>query len=98
MTYSRHKFNEIAKPETKKAAYPTPLSLRLTYEERARRDAERGDKSPAALSGVGGVQLHQAAAYCDGLSAHGQSDWNLPALGELDVLVDNKNAGELSGT
>ncbi len=45
MTNSRHKFNEIAKPETKKADYPPPFSLRLTYEERARLDAERGDKS-----------------------------------------------------
>ncbi|WP_375550309.1 hypothetical protein [Rhodophyticola porphyridii] len=48
MTNSRHKFNEIAKPETKKADYPPPFSLRLTYEERARLDAERGDKTLAA--------------------------------------------------
>lgn len=48
MTHSRHKFNEIAKPEAKKAKYPPPFSLRLTYEERARLDAERGDKSLAA--------------------------------------------------
>lgn len=43
-----HKFNKIAKPEAKKADYPPPFSLRLTYEERARLDAERGDKSLAA--------------------------------------------------
>ncbi len=48
MTNSRHKFNEIAKPEAKKAAYPPPFSLRLTYEERARLDAERGSKTLAA--------------------------------------------------
>jgi hypothetical protein len=48
MTNSRHKFNEIAKPEAKKAEYPPPFSLRLTYEERARLDAERGDKTLAA--------------------------------------------------
>jgi hypothetical protein len=48
MTHSRHKFNEIAKPEAKKADYPPPFSLRLTYEERARLDAERGDQSLAA--------------------------------------------------
>ncbi len=48
MTKSRHKFNEIAKYEAKKADYPPPFSLRLTYEERARLDAERGDKSLAA--------------------------------------------------
>ncbi|MCZ4269092.1 hypothetical protein O4H48_14440 [Rhodobacteraceae bacterium G21628-S1] len=48
MTNSRHKFNEIARPEAKKADYPPPFSLRLTYEERARLDAERDDKSLAA--------------------------------------------------
>ena len=48
MTHSRHKFNEIAKPEAEKPKYPPPFSLRLTYEERARLDAERGDKSLAA--------------------------------------------------
>ncbi|WP_287883046.1 hypothetical protein [Paracoccus sp. (in: a-proteobacteria)] len=48
MTNSRHEFNEIAKPEAKKANYPPPFSLRLTYEERARLDAERGSKTLAA--------------------------------------------------
>lgn len=48
MTNSRHKFNKIASPKAKKADYPPPFSLRLTYEERARLDAERGDKSLAA--------------------------------------------------
>ncbi|MFV0512896.1 MAG: hypothetical protein ACK5MY_04565 [Jhaorihella sp.] len=48
MTNSRYKFSEIARPEAKKADYPPPFSLRLTYEERARLDAERGDKSLAA--------------------------------------------------
>ncbi|UWQ25372.1 hypothetical protein K3553_02575 [Leisingera aquaemixtae] len=48
MTNSRHNFNEIAKPETDKPKYPPPFSLRLTYEERARLDAERGDKSVGA--------------------------------------------------
>ena len=48
MTNSRHEFNEIAKPEAKKADYPPPFSLRLTYEERARLDAERGSKTLAA--------------------------------------------------
>lgn len=48
MTHSRHKFNSLEKPQAKKAAYPPPFSLRLTYEERARLDAERGDKSLAA--------------------------------------------------
>lgn len=42
------KFNDLAKPEAKKADYPPPFSLRLTYEERARLDVERGDQSLAA--------------------------------------------------
>jgi hypothetical protein len=49
-------------------------------------------------SAVGGVQPHQAAAYCHGLSAHGHNDWYLPALDELDALYDNKNSGDLSST
>jgi len=48
MTNLPHEFNEIAKPEAEKPKYPPPFSLRLTYEERARLDAERGDKSLAA--------------------------------------------------
>ncbi|GAA5070228.1 hypothetical protein N0B44_12220 [Roseibacterium beibuensis] len=48
MTHSRHEFNNIAKPEAEKADYPPPFSLRLTYEERARLDAERGSKTLAA--------------------------------------------------
>lgn len=45
MTNSCHKFNTIAKDEAEKCKYPPPFSLRLTYEERARLDAERGDQS-----------------------------------------------------
>lgn len=48
MTHSRHEFNKIAKLEAKKADYPPPFSLRLTYDERARLDAERGSKTLAA--------------------------------------------------
>lgn len=48
MKNSRHEFNKIAKPKAKKADYPPPFSLRLTYEERARLDAERGSKTLAA--------------------------------------------------
>lgn len=48
MTHSRHEFNNIARPEAKKADYPPPFSLRLTYEERARLDAERGGMTLAA--------------------------------------------------
>lgn len=49
MTHSRHDFNEIAPPESEPRKYPAPFSLRLTYEERARLDAERGDKTLAAF-------------------------------------------------
>lgn len=48
MTNSRHKFNEIASSKAEKADYPPPFSLRLTYEERARLDAERGGMTLAA--------------------------------------------------
>jgi hypothetical protein len=39
-----------------------------------------------------------AAEYCDELSAHGYSDWYLPAADELNVLYINKNTGDLNGT
>lgn len=48
MIHSRHIFNEIAKPEAEKFKYPPPFSLRLTYEERAPLDAERGEKTFAS--------------------------------------------------
>jgi hypothetical protein len=48
MSILSRKFNNIAKPEAKKADYPPPFSLRLTYEERARLDAERGGMTLAA--------------------------------------------------
>ncbi len=48
MSIIRRKFNNLAQAEAKKAAYPPPFSLRLTYEERARLDAERGSKTLAA--------------------------------------------------
>ncbi|MFB9151639.1 Lcl domain-containing protein [Roseovarius ramblicola] len=38
---------------------------------------------------TGGVQPHDAAIYCDGLNAHGRSDWYLPALYELDLFWNN---------
>ena len=33
-----------------------------------------------------GIQPHDAAVYCDGLSAHGHDDWYLPARAELLLL------------
>ena len=47
-----HNFNDIAakraKPETDGPNYPPPYSIRFTFEERARLDADRGHKSLAA--------------------------------------------------
>lgn len=40
----------------------------------------------------------EAAEYCNGLSAHGHNDWYLPALDELNVLITNRNFGDLNGT
>ena len=36
--------------------------------------------------GVAGTQAHDAAIYCDDLSAHGHGDWYLPAEDELDLF------------
>lgn len=68
MPHSRHKFNEIAKPEAKKSDYPPPFSLRLTYEERARLDAERGSKTLAAYI--------RSKPYCGGIL----SGWQKPRV------------------
>ena len=47
-----HNFNEIASGKARstaeKASYPPPFSIRFTFEERARLDAERGRQSLAA--------------------------------------------------
>lgn len=46
------KFNNVAasptKPKADSASYPPPFSIRFTFEERARLDAERGRKALAA--------------------------------------------------
>lgn len=43
-------------------------------------------------SGVAGTQPHPAAQYCSDLSAHGHSDWYLPARFEADVLYSNESS------
>lgn len=47
-----HNFNDIAahaeKPEAEASKYPPPFSIRFTFEERARLDADRGRVSLAA--------------------------------------------------
>lgn len=46
-----------------------------------------------------GQQQHAAAQYCADLSIHGQTDWYLPAVPEIDVMYANKTViGNLSGT
>lgn len=52
----------------------------------------------AAVTGGGQGGPHQAAAYCEGLSENGKTDWYLPSLPELNVLYINSTAGGLSGT
>ena len=51
MSTLRHNFNEMGgrKPEaeTDTPRYPPPFSIRFTFEERARLDAERGRSSLA---------------------------------------------------
>lgn len=44
MTSSRPDFNALASEKTAEKKYPPPFSLRLTHEERAWLDAERGNK------------------------------------------------------
>jgi hypothetical protein len=61
---------------------------------------QTGEANTAFLVGATGEPDYPfaAAEYCDGLSAHGQSDWYLPAQDELNVLYTNKNTGALNGT
>lgn len=47
--------------------------------------------SIVALNATSPTAPYAAATYCDGLVAHGKSDWYLPAVSELEVLYDNKN-------
>ena len=48
MNTLRHKFNDIAKTEAANRNYPPPYSIRFTFEERARLEAERGRKPLSA--------------------------------------------------
>ncbi len=61
---------------------------------------QAGEANTAFLVGATGEPDYPfaAAEYCDGLAAHGYSDWYLPAQDELNVLYTNKNTGALSGT
>jgi hypothetical protein len=43
-------------------------------------------------SSAAGIQNHNAAQYCENLTAHGQTDWYLPAKDELNVLFTNRTA------
>jgi hypothetical protein len=50
-------------------------------------------------SSAAGIQPHNAAQYCENLTAHGQTDWYLPAKDEMNVLYTNRTAigGFVSG-
>jgi Protein of unknown function (DUF1566) len=41
---------------------------------------------------LGGIQIHAAAQLCADLNIHGQTDWYLPSIAELDVLNTSKTA------
>ncbi len=43
-----HSFNDIAAQKADKPKYPPPFSIRFTFEERARLDAERGRNALSA--------------------------------------------------
>jgi hypothetical protein len=52
-----------------------------------------GEANTTLLVGLSdAASPYAAAVYCDGLSAHGQTDWYLPAKDELNVLYTNKAA------
>jgi hypothetical protein len=101
------KFNQIARDEAAKPKYPPPFSLRLTYQERARLDAERGDQSLGAyirerLFGANAVPrkrrgnspIHDKQALGRVMGALGQS--RLSA--NLNQLAKAVNTGSLPVT
>lgn len=45
-----------------------------------------------------GMQHFMAAYYCFTLSAHGHSDWYLPAKDEMHMVLANQTQGSLAGT
>lgn len=53
---------------------------------------DTGKANTTLLAGLGAT--YEAATYCDGLVAHGHSDWYLPARNELPLLYDLKVAGK----
>jgi hypothetical protein len=56
---------------------------------------DRGESNTALLVGLGTTPSpapYDAARYCDGLSAHSETDWYLPAKNELNILHDNRVA------
>lgn len=59
----------------------------------AQASCRTGEANTTLLTGLGtspSPAPYAAARHCDALSAHGQSDWYLPAQDELQVLHDNR--------
>lgn len=70
----------------------TAMENCVSYSPGAQASCRTGEANAAllvGLSGSGTPAPYDAAEYCDGLSAHGYSDWYLPALDELNVLYEN---------
>lgn len=106
MSTLRHSFNDIAAPKAAKAA-PPPFSLRLTFEERQRLEAEAGDMPLGAfirkrLLGDGAVPrkrkgnspVKDKAALARVLGALGQSRLS----SNLNQLAKAVNTGSLPVT
>lgn len=106
MSTPRHNFNDIAAPKAAKAASP-PFSLRLTFEERQRLEAEAGDMPLGAfirkrLLGDGAAQrkrkgnspVKDKAALARVLGALGQSRLS----SNLNQLAKAVNTGSLPVT
>lgn len=59
----------------------------------AQTSCNTGEANTTLLAGLSdAASPYMAAEYCEGLSAHGKSDWYLPALNELSVLYTNRAA------
>lgn len=72
----------------------------VNYSSTGATSATDGEGNTATLVALTGNSDYPfgAAEFCNGLSAHGHSDWYLPAEDELNFLYTKKNIGDLNGT